>query len=97
MLQRTPYDKNNDLPFGMMAAAKGFVTVIQDTRGRYTSDGEFYVFKHESEMASTPSSGAAALPYSDGRVGMFGGSYVGATQMLTAIVHPPHLPGSALS
>jgi len=28
-----------------------------------------------------------------GRVGMFGGSYVGATQMLAAIAHPPHLAG----
>src|SRR5262249_39952082 len=36
---------------------------------------------------------AAALPYSNGKVGMFGGSYVGATQMLTAIAHPPHLAG----
>jgi putative CocE/NonD family hydrolase len=36
---------------------------------------------------------AAALPSSNGKVGMFGGSYVGATQMLTAIAHPPHLAG----
>jgi uncharacterized protein len=36
---------------------------------------------------------AAALPHSNGKVGMFGGSYVGATQMLAAIGHPPHLAG----
>ena len=36
---------------------------------------------------------AAALPHSNGKVGMFGGSYVGATQMLAAIAHPPHLAG----
>src|ERR1039458_10207323 len=36
---------------------------------------------------------AAALPNSNGKVGMFGGSYVGATQMLAAIGHPPHLAG----
>ena len=36
---------------------------------------------------------AAALPQSNGKVGMFGGSYVGATQMLAAIGHPPHLAG----
>ena len=34
---------------------------------------------------------AAALPYADGKVGMFGGSYVGATQMLAAMAKPPHL------
>ncbi len=36
---------------------------------------------------------AAALPHSNGKVGMFSGSYVGATQMLAAIAHPPHLAG----
>src|SRR5206468_1094741 len=38
---------------------------------------------------------AATLPYSDGKVGMMGGSYVGATQMLAAIAQPPHLAGIA--
>ena len=38
-------------------------------------------------------SGPLALPHSNGKVGMFGGSYVGATQMLAAIGHPPHLAG----
>src|SRR5262249_8710122 len=38
---------------------------------------------------------AAALPYSNGKVGMIGGSYVGATQMLAAVTHPPHLAGIA--
>jgi uncharacterized protein len=93
LLERTPYDKNNSFHFGMMAAARGFVAVIQDTRGRYTSDGEFYVFKNESADGFDTVEWAAALPNSDGRVGMLGGSYVGATQMLTAIVHPPHLAG----
>ncbi len=93
LLQRTPYDKNNSFHFGMMAAARGYVVVIQDTRGRYTSDGEWYVFKHESDDGFDTVEWAAALPFSDGRVGMFGGSYVGATQMLAAIAHPPHLAG----
>jgi putative CocE/NonD family hydrolase len=35
----------------------------------------------------------ASQPFSNGKVGMFGGSYVGATQMLAAIAHPPHLVG----
>ena len=38
---------------------------------------------------------AASLPYSNGKVGMMGGSYVGATQMLAAIGAPPHLVGIA--
>src|SRR5262249_28730555 len=63
----------------------------QDVRGRYTSDGEWYPFLHESEDGFDTVEWAAALPYSDGRVGMYGDSYVGATQMLAAIAHPPHL------
>ena len=67
--------------------------IVQDVRGRYTSDGEFYTFIHESADGFDTARWAAALPYSNGKVGMWGGSYVGATQMLAAIAHPPHLAG----
>jgi len=93
LLQRTPYDKNNDFEFGLNAAAHGYVVIVQDVRGRYTSEGEWYTFKNEPNDGYDTVEWAAALPYSDGRVGMFGGSYVGATQMLAAIAHPPHLAG----
>jgi putative CocE/NonD family hydrolase len=93
LLQRTPYDKLGGVDFGLKAAARGFVAIIQDVRGRYTSDGEFYTFKNESNDGYDTVEWAAALPYSNGKVGMWGGSYVGATQMLAAIVHPPHLAG----
>ena len=93
LLERTPYDKNNSSGFGLRAAAQGYIVIVQDVRGRYTSDGEWYPFKNESNDGFDTIEWAAALPYSDARVGMFGGSYVGATQMLAAIAHPPHLAG----
>ncbi len=93
LLQRTPYNKDGAVGLGYRAAARGYVAIIQDCRGRYTSEGEWYPFKHESEDGYDTVEWAAALPYSNGKVGMFGGSYVGATQMLTAIAHPPHLAG----
>src|SRR6516164_2550925 len=97
LLQRTPYRRaitwGYDVDFAQRAASHGYVVFLQDVRGRYTSDGEWYPFLHESEDGYDTVEWAAALPYSDGRVGMFGGSYVGATQMLAAIVHPPHLAG----
>ena len=93
LLQRTPYDKNYGFSFGLKAAARGYVAIVQDVRGRYTSEGEWYTFKHESDDGFDTVEWAAALPYSNGKVGMWGGSYVGATQMLTAIAHPPHLAG----
>ena len=93
LLERTPYDKRGGVDFGLKAAARGYVVIIQDVRGRYTSEGEWYTFKHESDDGYNTVEWAAALPYSNGKVGMFGGSYVGATQMLTAIASPPHLAG----
>ncbi len=93
LLTRTPYDKNNAVAFGLQGAARGYVVIIQDVRGRYTSEGTWYPFKNEPNDGYDTVEWAAALPYSNGKVGMFGGSYVGATQMLTAIAHPPHLAG----
>jgi uncharacterized protein len=93
ILTRTPYDKRGEVDFGLEAARQGFVFIAQDCRGRYASDGEWYTFKHESNDGYDTVEWAAALPYSNGKVGMAGGSYVGATQMLTAISTPPHLAG----
>lgn len=93
LLQRTPYDKRGGTDFGLKAAARGYVAIIQDVRGRYSSEGEWYTFKNESNDGYDTVEWAAALPYSNGKVGMWGGSYVGATQMLAAVAHPPHLAG----
>ena len=93
LLERTPYNKGDGVKFGIKAASRGFVVIVQDVRGRYASEGEWYPFKNEPNDGYDTVEWAAALPYSDGRVGMFGASYVGATQMLAAIAHPPHLAG----
>jgi len=91
LLQRTPYDKRNERGFGVKAASRGYVVVVQDVRGRYSSEGHWYPFKNESNDGYDTVEWVASLPHGNGKVGMFGGSYVGATQMLTAISHPPHL------
>jgi putative CocE/NonD family hydrolase len=93
LLTRTPYNKDGDADFGRKAAARGYLVVAQDVRGRYASEGEWYPFKHETADGYDAVEWAAALPHSNGKVGMFYGSYVGATQMLAAIGHPPHLAG----
>lgn len=93
LLVRTPYDKTNELEFGVKAASRGYVVVAQDVRGRYQSEGEWYPFKNESQDGYDAVEWAASLPYANGKVGMFGGSYVGATQFLAAIAKPPHLAG----
>jgi putative CocE/NonD family hydrolase len=93
LLVRTPYDKTSQTNFGLRGVARGYVVIAQDVRGRFASEGEFYTFKNESLDGYDTVEWAAALPYSNGKVGMFGGSYVGATQMLAAIAKPPHLAG----
>jgi putative CocE/NonD family hydrolase len=93
LLTRTPYDKKGVMDFCVKAAARGYVVVAQNVRGRYASEGEWYPFKYESQDGYDTVEWAAALSYSNGKVGMFGGSYVGATQYLAAIAKPPHLAG----
>ena len=91
LLTRTPYDKHSENDFGPLAAASGYVVVVQDVRGRYASEGDWYTFKYESQDGYDTVEWTAALPSANGKVGMFSGSYVGATQMLAAIASPPHL------
>jgi putative CocE/NonD family hydrolase len=93
LLQRTPYDKGNTSEFAFLAASRGYLVVVQDVRGRFASEGEWYPFKYETQDGYDTVEWAASLPNSNGKVGMFGGSYVGATQLLAAIGHPPHLVG----
>ena len=93
LLTRTPYNKDGEMSLGVVAAQRGYVLIAQDTRGRYASEGEWYPFKHESDDGYDTIEWAASLPYSNGKIGMYGGSYVGATQYLAAIANPPHLAG----
>ena len=95
ILMRTPYDKSVGWAAApaYQVATHGYVVIVQDVRGRYESEGEWYPFRHESADGYDAVEWAAALPFSNGKVGMTGGSYVGATQMLAAMAHPPHLAG----
>jgi uncharacterized protein len=93
LLVRTPYDKTVELSFGVKAAERGYVVIAQDVRGRFASEGDWYPFKYESQDGYDTVEWAAALPYANGKVGMFGASYVGATQFLAATAKPPHLAG----
>ena len=97
ILMRTPYDKSVGWAVApaYKIAARGYIFIIQDVRGRYTSEGEWYPFRHEQADGYDAVEWAASLPYSNGKVGMMGASYVGATQMLAAISAPPHLAGIA--
>ena len=94
LLQRTPYDKFQGVGGGLdvlRAVSHGYAVVVQDTRGRYASEGEFYPFLDEPNDGYDTVAWCAEQPWSTGKVGMFGRSYVGATQWLCAITNPPAL------
>lgn len=97
ILMRTPYDKSVNWAIGPVfrIVPRGYIVIIQDVRGRYTSEGEWYPFRHEQADGYDAVEWAASLPFSNGKVGMMGASYVGATQMLAAIAQPPHLAAIA--
>lgn len=76
-------------------ARRGFMVVIQDVRGRGDSEGEFYPFRREIDDGFETVQWAAALPGSNGRVGMYGFSYQGSTQLLAALGRPPALKALA--
>jgi uncharacterized protein len=93
LLQRTPYSKSPGAGGGEQhrrLAARGFVVIIQDTRGRYTSEGEARPHD-EAEDGHDTVEWAAALPYADGRVAMWGSSYLATTSLQAASASPPHL------
>jgi putative CocE/NonD family hydrolase len=72
-------------------ASHCYIVVVQDIRGQYASDGVFYEYAHDRDDGYDSVEWAAALPGSNGKVGMYGSSYVGATQWLAATAAPPHL------
>jgi uncharacterized protein len=94
LLSRLPYDKNGRRRPGDIDVfvEHGYVVIMQDTRGRFASDGDSYVpLGPEANDGYDAVEWAAQLPYADGRVGTMGQSYLGATQYLLAPTRPPHL------
>lgn len=89
LLMRLPYDKSVSEAVGYMHpewyARQGYIVVSQDVRGRYASRGEFQPFHNERQDGVDTIRWAKQLPQSNGKVGMYGFSYVGATQLHPAI------------
>ena len=95
LLTRLPYGK--DLPIGAsmldptQVARRGYVVIVQDTRGRWTSEGEWIPFFHEALDGVDTIEWASRLPQSNGSVGMYGISYFGFTQWSAALHQPAAL------
>ncbi len=100
---RTPYGKTPHINLGTNPIAEkeliaatyfaksGYVVLIQDVRGRFDSEGKFYFAINEGPDGYDTVEWAARQPWSNGKVGSFGGSYLAHVQNAMAVLRPPHL------
>jgi putative CocE/NonD family hydrolase len=91
LIQRTPYSKAALQRSATVLARRGYVVLVQDCRGRYASEGNFYPFLNEGADGYDTIEWAAAQPWSNGTVATWGGSYTGMNQYTAAMLRPPHL------
>jgi len=91
VLMRTPYNKSRNTAVAEQFAREGYVVVIQDCRGCFQSKGIFIPYNNEGQDGYDTIEWIVKQPWSNGKVGMWGSSYVGATQWLAAAEKPPGL------
>jgi uncharacterized protein len=72
-------------------ARHGYNVVIQDVRGRGDSEGEFYPFRNERQDGAETIRWLRTRPECNGKLGMYGFSYQGLTQLLAAAEQPEGL------
>jgi uncharacterized protein len=92
ILIRTPYNKGAGLgPGYRQFLNNGYAVVVQDVRGRYESEGVFNSHDQEGPDGDDTVNWIASQGWSDGQVGMVGGSYLGIVQWKLALRNNPHL------
>ena len=92
LLQFTIYnDSVTLLRDARRSASNGYVGVIGLVRGKGCSSGEVVPYEHDGADAAALVDWIAAQPWSDGKVGMFGGSYSGFTPWAAAKQNPKAL------
>lgn len=91
ILTRTPYNKDGTKKHGEYFAQHGYVFVAQDTRGRYASKGTWHWMTDDGKDGADCAKWIGQQPWSNGKIGMMGTSYVGGTQHAMAMEHAPEL------
>lgn len=91
VLTRLPYNKDGSKKLGMYYAAQGYVFVAQDCRGRYASEGVWHWMTDDGKDGVDCAKWIGQQPWSDGKIGMIGTSYVGGTQHAMALEGAPEL------
>ncbi len=91
ILVRTPYKKEMNELQAKYFAHRGYVYAVQDCRGRFGSPGTWVPFFNEPNDGYDAVEWLAVQPWSNGKVGMIGASYLGWVQWWAARNRPPHL------
>lgn len=92
ILIRTPYNKGAEISANHQAFVDhGYAVVVQDVRGRYESQGIFRPLDQEGPDGDDTLNWIARQPWSNGKVAMTGGSYLGIAQWRVALENNPHL------
>lgn len=94
ILMRLPYNKREtekEHPHAVYFASHGYAVVFQDTRGRYKSEGVWHMLADDGPDGCDTGAWIAAQPWSNGKFGMMGTSYVGGTQHAMALAGCPQL------
>jgi uncharacterized protein len=96
---RTPYNNTGAGAFagGKWYAERGYVYVTQDVRGKYDSDGKYVLYANEANDGLDTLDWISAQPWSNGKIGMTGGSYGGYVQLAPAVKNPKNLTALAAS
>ena len=95
ILMRTPYDRTKAKGSAERWAKAGYVAVMQDCRGTRASEGVMAPYNNEGQDGYDTLEWITRQPWCSGRVGMMGGSYVGAVQWQAAVENPPGLAAIA--
>ncbi len=103
IMTQTPYGKSTLGVAGSGTGAdqylvqRGYLDVVADVRGTGDSEGQFGLFDPaQVQDAVALVDWAAKLPHSDGKVGLYGASYLGINQILTAGAVGRHSPLKAI-
>jgi putative CocE/NonD family hydrolase len=91
VLAMTPYMIDRYHTYAIRIAKRGYVVALVDVRGRGGSEGHFMPFEQEAKDGYDTVEWLAKQPWSNGKIGMIGGSYGGFNQWSIAKEFPPHL------
>jgi putative CocE/NonD family hydrolase len=88
VLIRTPYDRKRNGIFAQRFAERGYHVVVQDTRGRFESEGTFSPYGGEDEDGAATATWLVRQPWFNGQLGTWGASYLGYVQWALAAAKP---------